>query len=233
MEDRGFPMKLRIYFPVLLLITAGVVIMNTTSGLSGPAAVSGEINMENQWPVVPKDGEPTVLAVQGSFILNEKTGLDLFGPVAATLTVSSGQWDAEPRITTYGDVTPGEWVNFMIDITIPEDARAGENSPYTVTVRFEGQVGEDEVTGGFVVTIMSATGDDDTSGPDDDDSQGNNTVEAKGFPIWPVFLLGLIAILVVSGIWAYRNVEVVRETDGKRRIYLREKDTGRIFGKDR
>ena len=76
----------------------------------------------------------------------------------------------------------------------------------------------------------------DDNPPDDDD--GNQTTDqsgdqSNGFPIWPVFLLGLIAIAVVGGIWAYRNVEIVRETEGRRRDSLREKDTGRIFGKDR
>ncbi len=220
-------------FPIMVLVTALLNVACLTGAFSSPSSISGDINLENQWPIAPLKDEETVLQVQGAFILTEKSGLDLISPVTATISVSSGQWDAVPRVSTYSDVTPNEWTNFIIDITIPIEARTGENSPYTVTVSFEGQVSNDEVTAGFVVTIISVTGDDDTVDDDSEPSEGNNDQENNGFPIWPVFLLGLIAVLIIAGIWAYRNVEIVRETDGRRRVYFREKDTGRIIGKDR
>jgi hypothetical protein len=220
-------------FPIMVLVAVFLNVACLTGAFSSPSAISGDINLENQWPIAPLKGEETVLQVQGAFILTERSGLDLISPVTATVSVSSGQWDAVPRVSSYSDVTPNEWTKFIIDVTIPPEARSGENSPYTVTVRFEGQVSNDEVTAGFVVTIISVTGDDDTVDDDVDPSDTGNDQENKRFPYWPVFLLGLIAILVIAGIWAYRNVEIVRETDGRRRIYLREKDTGRIIGKDR
>jgi hypothetical protein len=222
----------KLAFFIVLLAFVGIGI--PFSAEAGTSAVSGEINLEGQWPIAPSGSEDNNLQVEGAFILREKSGLDFFSPVSATITVSSGQWTANPRVSTYSDVSSSEWTTFIIDVTIPANAIAGENSQYTVTIRFEGQVSSDEVSKGFVVNIISATGDDDTD--DDDDEQpveNDNPDEDKSFPIWPVFLLGLIAVVVVGGIWAYRNVEIVRETDGKRRIYLREKDTGRIFGKDR
>lgn len=220
-------------FPIMVLVSVFLSVACLTGAFSSPSAISGDINLENQWPIAPLKDEETILQVQGAFILTERSGLDLISPVTATVSVSSGQWDAVPRVSTYSDVTPNEWINFIIDITIPTEARTGENSPYTVTVRFEGQVSNDEVTAGFVVSIISVTGDDDPVDDDTKPSDGNEDQENNGFPIWPVFLLGLIAILVIAGIWAYRNVEIVRETDGRRRVYLREKDTGRIIGKDR
>ena len=227
-------MRLKSALQVLILLVFAFHSFMIQEADSNPAAVTGDINLENDWPIAPTGSEDNILEVKGAFILTEKSGLDLISSVTATISVSSGTWDAAPRVSTYEDVTPNQWTNFIIDVSVPPDARPGENSPYTVTVRFEGQVSEDEVSKGFVVTILSAGGDDNP--PDDDD--GNQTTDqsgdqSNGFPIWPVFLLGLIAIAVVGGIWAYRNVEIVRETDGRRRVYLREKDTGRIFGKDR
>jgi len=231
---KGRKMRFRTSLQLLILLVAAIHPILIQEADSDPSTISGDVNIENDWPIAPIGSEETILEVKGSFILTEKTGFDLISPVTATVSVTSGKWNAVPRVSTYEDVAANQWISFIIDVSIPPDARAGENSPYTVTVRFEGQVSEDEVSKGFVVNILNAGGNDNPS----NDPVGNQTMDqrgedSKGFPIWPVFLLGLIAIAVVGSIWAYRNVEMVRETDGKRRIYLREKDTGRIFGKDR
>ena len=199
-----------------------------------PESIDAEIQMNNSWEAAVEEGEDAVLTVDGSFILTERTGLDRITPVTATLSVSEGQWDATPRQTVYNDVGTENWVTFSIDLTIPEDSKAGQSSSYTVTILFQGQTSEITETAGFSVLLTSASDDDgDNDGNGDEDSIDNAGASNGGFPIWPVFVLGLIILLVFAGIWAYRNLEIVREVDGRHKIYLREKDTGRIIGKEK
>jgi len=49
--------------------------------------------------------------------------------------------------------------------------------------------------------------------------------------LWPIFIVIIVIGLVIAGIWAKKNLEFVREEDGSRRVMLREKDTGHIFGR--
>lgn len=222
------------------VITAHILLCLTLTLIQLPAdgspeSISAEIQMNNSWEVAFDEGDDFVYTVDGSFILTERTGLDRLTPVTATLSVSEGQWDATPRQTVYNDVGVDNWETFSIDLEIPGDASAGQSSSYTVTIVFQGQTSETTETTGFTVLLSSAStdDDDDNTGNGDEDSVDEPAASGGGFPIWPVFVLGLMVLLVFAGIWAYRNIEIVREVDGRHKIYLREKDTGRIIGKER
>ena len=220
-----------LYFAIISLIIISVPSLQVSS--AGPSDISATVQLESDWTIALADEGETPLAAEGAFVLNEKSGWDLIGEVTATLSVSEGQWEAHPRQAVYADVTVDAWQTFMIDVTIPEEASPGQSSAYTVKILLEGQVSSDEVTAGFIVTVIAANANGDEPADDDDGSDVPDVSDGGSFPLWPVFLLGLIAVAAFVGFWAYKNIEIVREVDGRRKIYLREKDTGRIFGKEK
>ncbi len=227
---------MRVNFRMLCIAMISLIIFSVPSlhfSSAGPSDISATIQLESDWEVALVDEEETPLAIEGAFVLNEKNGWDIIGEVTATLSVSEGQWEAHPRQTVYVDVDVNAWQTFMIDVTIPEEASPGQSSAYTVKILLEGQVSSDEVTAGFIVTVISANANNDEPNDDDNVPDSPNVSDGGSFPIWPVFLLGLIAVAAFFGFWAYKNIEIVREVDGRRKIYLREKDTGRIFGKEK
>jgi hypothetical protein len=220
---------------ILFVITVLSMVFLSGTSSAGHSALAGEVQLaNNNWEIAKAEDGETILPVEGAFMVTEKSGLDIIGEVTATISVSTGQWQAEPRQVVYNDIPVDAWQTFVIDVTIPEDESPGMTSSYSISIYLEGQVSEETLTQGFVVTLMSESGDDDDTDPDDNGASNDNDGEGgSSFPIWPLFVLGLIVLLVFVIIWAYRNIEVVREVDGRRKLYLREKDTGRIFGKDR
>jgi hypothetical protein len=201
---------------------------------AAPTSVSGSIELNDMWPYFPEDEGQETIEIVGSFTISEKSLQDAPFPVTATVTLSPGQWEASLRQSVYEIEETGTWERFYIDVTIPEGVKTGESSSYAVSIHFQGRFSDSSAQAGFTVKIESGSMDDDISDDDDDDGNSEGDLQNTGsFPIWPIFLLILIIALIIAGIWAYRNIEVVREVDGKRKIYLREKDTGRILGRDR
>jgi len=216
---------------VLFVITSSFL---SSGAMGGVQNIDGEIQINSEWPVIPLEEEETVLLIEGSFMVTEKSGLDIPFTVTATLSLSEGRWEASLRQTEYQNVNEGEVWPFAIDMVIPQDAQVGESSSYTVTLTLKDQISETSTQASFVVRLISS--DTGSGGGNSGTVPGNVTSSdgtSRAFPIWPLFVLGLVFIGVAAGIWAYRNLEVVREVDGKRRIYLREKDSGRIIGRDR
>ncbi|HHD15475.1 MAG: hypothetical protein DRN37_08020 [Thermoplasmata archaeon] len=216
---------------VLFVITSSFL---SSGAMGGVQNIDGEIQINSEWPVIPLEEEETVLLIEGSFMVTEKSGLDIPFTVTATLSLSEGRWEASLRQTEYQNVNEGEVWPFAIDMVIPQDAQVGESSSYTVTLTLKDQISETSTQASFVVRLISS--DTGSGGGNSGTVPGNVTSSdgtSRAFPIWPLFVLGLVFIGVAAGVWAYRNLEVVREVDGKRRIYLREKDSGRIIGRDR
>ncbi|RLF67710.1 MAG: hypothetical protein DRN57_05380 [Thermoplasmata archaeon] len=216
---------------MLFVITSSFL---SSGAMGGVQNIDGEIQINSEWPVIPLEEEETVLLIEGSFMVTEKSGLDIPFTVTATLSLSEGRWEASLRQTEYQNVNEGEVWPFAIDMVIPQDAQVGESSSYTVTLTLKDQISETSTQASFVVRLISS--DTGSGGGNSGTVPGNVTSSdgtSRAFPIWPLFVLGLVFIGVAAGVWAYRNLEVVREVDGKRRIYLREKDSGRIIGRDR
>lgn len=223
----------RMFTLLVLLVLFSLADLPGSDG--APEQVEGDIEMNKEWPLIPNEEGETVMEIIGSFTLSTKSLQDAPWPVTATLSVSEGQWDATPRQTEYIIEETGTWERFYIDVVIPQEVMTGESSSYTVTIHFQGRFSDSTAQEGFLVRIESGSMDDQPTDTDDenDTSTEGDLKDSGSFPIWPIFLLILIVALVIVGIWAYRNIELVREVDGKKRIYLREKDTGRILGKDR
>lgn len=220
---------------ISILLMSFLMILVIPASNAGPNEVGGSIDINEEWPIVPNEEGDTVMEIVGSFTLDTKTLQDSLSSVTATLSLSEGQWEASLRQTEYIIEDTDTWERFYIDLIIPTDAMVGQSSTYTVTVQFQGRFSESSAQDGFTVRVDSGTMDDDTVTTDtDSDTGGEGDLKSStNFPLWPIFLLILIVAIVIVGIWAYRNIEIVQETDGKRKIYLREKDTGRILGRDR
>lgn len=202
---------------------------------AGPFAVSGDINIPSDTPIEKVSDNVTIVRVQGGFAINEKTFPHTFASIDAELSISMGNWEALLSQTTWSNVQRGEDNPFTVTITVPRDATIGMTASYTLYLVFTDTTGAEVGTTqeNFMVRVdrvsISGNDDDDDIGLDDDDDL--NVSEDESIPILPIFGIGVLIVIVVGLIWFFKNYELVRETEGERKIHLREKDTGRILGK--
>lgn len=215
-------------------IVAVLIVLVTLDGLStdaSPSSVSGDISIPSDTASEKVSNNETDMVVQGNFAITEKTISDAIVPTDASLSISDGTWEAKLSRMNWDNVQKGEENPFTVTVTIPKDATLGMRSSYTLylvfTDGFGNEVGSTQED--FMVRVDKVVNGDD----DDDtiDDEGVKITEDKSIPFIPIFLGGVILALIVGLIWFFKNYEVVREVDGDRKIYLREKDTGRILGR--
>ena len=175
----------------------------------------------------------TTVEITGFGMLEEKTGLNSLVQTSLRFSLDSGsKWPATISPTgTIDDIEVNAFYDYRVTVTIPPGAQAGEMDTLTIIGVFEDVSTTYEASASFVLrTAVVDTGNNDggdlnstaTSSESDD---GQNTILI-------VFIIGILVILGAGGFWAYKNVELVKDPNGDRRIYLREKDTGRPFKKE-
>lgn len=198
----------------------------TTPVDSSPEAITAEIDLQSQVNVVPNQSNETTVSISGTFYIETKSGVDQ-ADTDASLSVSGGPWTANINPRSFQSVEKQVFYDFTVTVVVPQDANAGESGSYTVEIVFSNLFGSsDPETAPLRITLEEGpqVGDDDGNG-------GNATVPQtpKSFPYWLIFLGGIVILVAIGVVWAVRNLEIVRETSGDRRIMLREKDSGKVF----
>lgn len=198
----------------------------TSVATSSPEAIMADVDITSQLSVVPNRANQTDIPITGTFYITEKSGIDQPLETDASVSVSGGPWPATVDPSTFQAVEKEIFYEFTVTVMVPQDASPGESGSYTVEVVFSNVMGSsDPETASVRITLESGpqTGDDEPG--------GNTTAPPapSSFPYWLVFLGGILILVAVGVIWAVRNLEVVRETSGDRRIMLREKDSGRVY----
>lgn len=221
-------MSPRTILTVVFIIIATMLTLEGRPALGGPETLNGELNIPSRVPVVGSKDNATTVRVDGVFRVNEKSGLDALAPASATLSVSKGEWEAALSVTYFSDVQEGDIYDFYVTIEVPSDAKEGDSSSYTVTLTLEDFRGSTQTGATFVVNIEKVLGEDN----DDGDGFLGGSSGGSISLIWPLFILGLIVLTVIIIIWAKRNFELVREV-GTKKVFIREKDSGRIIGRRR
>jgi len=205
----------------LICLLLSPVVGGAPEVLQGTVAVDGLSG-----PVRVSSSNETNLIVTGFVRLDEKRTPLSQGDVNVRLDLEGGgEWTASVEPGSIPDMEVGIHYNIRIAIRIPPSHVGGQSQSYLVTAVFEDNLGSVQTSDQFVVMTEVDEGGDG----------GNSTVNVpnpeRGFPIWILFPAGILFLLVLAGIWAYRNLEFVRERGGGRKIYLREKDSGRVLKK--
>ncbi len=200
----------------------------------GGKALMGTVGVDTpdiQVTIYPSN--ETKVEITGYGMLQEQNGVIV--PLETSLRFYLGgesKWTATITPTSKIDgIQVDHPYEYRVIVTIPPGTTAGESETYTVNGLFEDRLETYEASAGFVIrTAVVDTGNNNggdlnstAASPESDD--GQNTILI-------VFIIGLLVILGAGGFWAYRNVEIVKDPNGDRRIYLREKDTGRPLHKD-
>jgi hypothetical protein len=207
---------------ILLMITI------SSPSISGrPSAVEGSISIDRTVQIVQNRMNETEVEVTGTFRVDSmdrpdqtfttSADLDIDGELS-TASLSQYHWDSveEYRIYTY-----------TVIVIIPADSPIGPYDTYTLTLEFTNMLGtSDTDPAKMTIELITRSNGGENS---DDGPQGNNTADESSvgnpFPIWIIFVGGLVVLLVGGAVWFYRNVEIVREEDGGRRIMMKERKT--------
>ncbi len=213
---------------MLRSLTAAIVLLSVLS--SDPAvadigSVEGEIELPSDVPVVSYPGNETHVTVQGTFRVTAKNGPDQILRLTGTISVEGGQWPGAVEPSTFDDLEAGTDYEFTISFTVPSGTDDGANTAYTVTLLLVNILGPNQIVASFRVEVEKKGGEGGTDGGID-----LGSVEMADFP-WGllIFIGGLIVFLALGLIWAFRNLELVREVGGRRRVMMREKRSGRII----
>jgi hypothetical protein len=213
---------------MLRYLTAALVLLSMLS--SDPAvadvrSVEGEIELPSDVPVVSYPGNETHVTVQGTFRVTAKNGPDQILRLTGTIAVEGGQWPGAVEPSTFDDVQAGTDYEFTISFIVPAGTEDGANTAYTVTLLLMNILGPNQIVASFRVEVENKGG---NGGSEDGIDLGS--VDMSDFP-WGLFIFigGLIVFLLLGLIWAYRNLELVREVGGRRRVMMREKHSGRII----
>ncbi|MFO8051160.1 MAG: hypothetical protein R6V01_05605 [Thermoplasmatota archaeon] len=196
-----------------------------------PDAVSGDINIPADIPAEKVADNITKINVKGDFVLNEKTFPHTIASIDAELDISQGSWEASLSQHTWENVQKGEQNPFTVEVIIPLDATIGMTSSFTLYLVFIDSTGSEvgSTQKNFMVRVDRISHEEDDDEEDDDDQGEVDVSEDKSIPIIPIFAGGIAVILIIGLIWFFKNYEMVREVNGNRGIFIREKDTGRII----
>jgi len=217
-------------FPSILPFSTVVLlaVVLQTVAFAAPSTVEATISIPETNDLNLVANQSKELVIEGSFVVTD-TGLgDTLGGLTATLMVSGDEWNPILSDSRWTNVEVNKEYRFNLTVTIDRGARAGETNTYTLTLTFSnprGNVGT--ATKGVTVSISSRI----DNGGDDDDDDVIAPIDDKSFPLWPFFIAAIVIGLIVVGIWAKKNLEVVHEEDGSKRIMIREKDSGHILGR--
>ena len=195
----------------------------------GPAGVSaGHETVSAAVEVPPEVGSKagrsndTIIVIDGSFTVT-MSGPDQFLTLTGELSVSQGVWPAGISPSTFSNLIQGERYAFTINVTVPAGSDLPGTGSYVVKLTLSNLLGSTSVEEAFIVKV-------EPQGAVDVEDGGILPRFNGGFP-WGmvIFVLGLVFLMVLGVIWALRNLEMVREIEGRRRIMLREKRSGRIL----
>jgi len=110
-------------------------------------------------------------------------------------------------------------------VKVPFDVKDGATQTFSVRLTLTNQLSSASDQASFSVVVQREEVADDDDGPLG--LPGDSSV-----PILPILFIGAILVFVaVAGVWISKNIEIVREVGGRRRIFFREKGSGRILGK--
>ncbi len=174
----------------------------------------------------------TTVEITGYGMLEEKTGLNSLVQTSLRFSLDSGsRWPATISPTsTIDDIVVNAFYDYRVTVTIPPGTQAGEMETFTIIGVFEDVSTTFEASASFV--LRTAVVDAGNNNGGDINNTASSPESQDGPPtILIVFIIGLLVLLGAGGFWAYRNVEIVKDPNGDRRIYLREKDTGRPLRK--
>ncbi len=175
----------------------------------------------------------TTVEITGYGMLEEKTGLNSLVQTSLRFSLDSGsRWPATISPTsTIDDIVVNAFYDYRVTVTIPPGTQAGEMETFTIIGVFEDVSTTFEASASFV--LRTAVVDSGNNNGGDINNTASSSESDDGPPtVWIVFAIGLLALLGAGGFWTYKNVEIVKDPNGDRRIYLREKDTGRPFKRE-
>ncbi|MBN1540453.1 MAG: hypothetical protein JW939_09940 [Candidatus Thermoplasmatota archaeon] len=217
--------------PVKLFCLATLLLVLILSGVEGmPQEVQADISVPAETSLTLRENKTAEIDIDGFFTVTSTGPLDAVGGLTANLEITDSGWDPRLSQTIWTNVEVQTDRSFVVLLTIGPDTVAGERNSYTLTLTLSNSLSGAVV--GTETAVMSVSIEnilDD--GREDDDDDGSPVVEDGSFPLWPFFLGAIVVGLIVVAIWAKMNLELVREEDGRRRVYIREKDSGRIVGR--
>ncbi|MGA1866298.1 MAG: hypothetical protein ACMUFK_02390 [Thermoplasmatota archaeon] len=195
-----------------------------------PQDVQADLSIPPETSLTLRENKTAEIDIDGFFTVTSMGPLDAVGGLTANLEITGNGWDPQLSQTVWTDVQVQTDQSFVVSLTIGPDTVTGDRNSYTLTLTFSNSISGAVV--GTENTVMSVNIEDILDDGDrDDDDDGSPIIEDESLPLWPFFLGAIVVGLVVMAIWAKLNLEVVREEDGRRHIYIREKDSGRIFGR--
>jgi hypothetical protein len=206
---------------VLLLLS----IASSPAVFGSPTTVAGSISIDSPVEIVPNRNSETPVNIPGSFRVDTKDGPDTLLTTSADLSISGGSWTASLSETHWEDIQEGMIYQFTVTIVLPNGTTAGESSTFTLALVFTNLLGTStpETAPLNIILMQMPNGDNDPDeGPDDNSTTEIPSVE-NPFPIWIIFIVGLIILLLIGFIWALRNLQMVVEDDGGRRIMMKER----------
>lgn len=193
---------------------------------AGPSAIGGDIDVPGEVTVQSRPGNDTDVSVAGTFRVTAKNGPDQFLRLTAALSASGGQWPTVVHPSLFEDVAVGTDYEFTISFSVPAGTLNGTHTAYSVTLLLTNVLGSSQIVDSFQVSVRTDIG----GGGDDDGGGDPGGISVSDFP-WGllIFIGGLFIFLGLGIVWAYRNLELVREVGGRRRIMMREKSSGRLL----
>jgi hypothetical protein len=202
-------------------------LISAAAVIGAPSSISGDIEVLPEWQVFIEGRNDTLVNIDGQFRVEEKSGLDTLLDLTATLSVSGGDWQAQLPKTTFPNVVTGEIYLFKVVITVPFDVTDGAVQTFSVKLTLTNQLNTAQDQVSFTVAVQREEDPDDDDGP-------LSLPGGSSIPLLPIFFVAAILVFAaVAGIWVSKNIEIVREVGGRRRIFFREKGSGRILGKRR
>jgi hypothetical protein len=224
-------MKSTILVAAAVLLSIFIFPASSQPVSAGPTGITATIEIPPETRIV-MGNETTTVVVEGYFAMLEKSGLETVGTISASLEISGGEWSNSLSQTFWANVERNNNYDFTVSVDIPGGVSAGQSESYNLVLTFYNQLDQQvgSTSKGTLVVVDSVI---DNGGDDDgEDDDGTVPGEDKSISlIIPIFIVGLLIGLIVALIWAKKNLEIVRSSDGRRRIMLREKDSGHIIGK--
>lgn len=206
---------------IILVLLIGLVLGH--AGVSaGHEAVSATIEVPPEVGSEAGRFNDTIIVIEGSFTV-ARSGPDQFLTLTGELSLSLGVWPAMITPSTFSNLVQGERYTFTINVTVPAGSDLPGTGSYLVKLTLTNILGSTSVEEAFIVKV-------EPQGAVDEEDVGILPRFKGGFP-WGImiFVLGLLFLIVLGVIWAFRNLELVREIGGRRNIMLREKKSGRIL----
>ncbi|MDG6225233.1 MAG: hypothetical protein QCI82_06940 [Candidatus Thermoplasmatota archaeon] len=206
---------------ISLVLMLGLV-LGSVGVSAGNETVSATIEVPPEVSSEAMRSNDTVMVIEGYFTVT-RSGPDQLLQLSGALTISQGTWPAEITPSTFSNLVQGERYSFQVNVTVPADSELPGTASYVIELIITNILGSTSFEEAFIVKV-------DPPAPVDQGDESIIPGFEGGFP-WGIliFVIGLLFLIVLCVVWAFRNLELVREIGGGRRIMLREKKSGRIL----